>query len=1266
MRRKRLILGRAVVLLIVGGVIGLTLFLARHLSPANLQRQVRDALGQVFSAEINMQVELALESGIKLRKLRVLYKDGEPAIEIERAVLYVDKERLLQGVVEIPQVDLYGLTVRLRPDPDLDGMPGLPGILRPPEGPMKRSELPIIRVRKGTEHSRIEITDAPFVQSQRRLDFRIKSFEGRQDGVPYIVYVELEEPNLGNISVTLSYDHAEDTIASRTQLHGVDLPTVLRLAGVDVLRSPAVDVQLEEGQATGLIEWTFALQSHDDDRFRAWADLSGIAGRIGDASRAPNLDALPRLKNGKAHLVLEEGMLLLHRFEADYESPRGERGLLRLALDEQGEPETGRIPLRDGAGRQRLHFVGKNITATTDDLRLLLAPESGPQILDRYNPAGTFDFDLLLGESPQGEAVLEAVLEFRDGYLRYDGRLLDPATGKREGFPYPLDRCRGKLEVRTNVPTEYGPARELIFTGIRGYHAIRDPAPDGPKDALFVMNGHITTYQFDPSEPETVDLTIVGRNLPIDQDLHAAFAKNVNGVPYEDFEFSGMATRVGVHILRSAHEDDTTYAHYDITLKDCSIAYKPFPIHVVRVSGNVREDTLPLDPQGKRLSRLVIKNMTGELQDGGTLEAHGVLLEQPDGTSEPDLHVTGHDLELGADLRRALRSTTGAGATVTRLWNQLRPSGRVYVEARIRDLSSPELNIDLGGQVRIAGYGDAECPIEKLRGRLMLQNGVFVLEDVSGELGSSSLSLKGEMDPNGASRMEASVRGLVFDPPVRDLMGALFPGDVAALGLLEPGAESRVDLDFKAQRATADEPMVYTATAQNLLLRLRIGDRRVVLRGGSVHFAQDRITLHDLDLREGKSWVRIEHGVLNLPWRRGGKLLLDARDLKPEGHLSQIFADSAREALGDEVRIDLEDFEISMRPASRRLVLAGGIDVRRIRLPRGGEPEAIEPTGAYELSPLTIALPEQPGDPVQFFGLIRFRGVRPRTTLELTDLSGLMFVAQGTVGDGGVYIRGAMRETSMLFRGRRIEQASLDLTVDKDYIRLDDIEARFYNGTLTGTVEANIADPFAYEVDVQLRDVDLGLLTRGDMPRTERISGVLDADLLLAAPSGDPRHLSGRGHISVRDGALLDVPLLRPLFAVLRRVTPIKSRPRFNKGIVEFTMTGEQIEITRLHLSSGVNDIKASGTISVYGDLDLQIKPQVTRIIDMPGLLQTPLFAWVGKLWNKAVYEIRLEGTLSNPELITRGLPFMARERRKYTESSHPLKAQRMGLGLLP
>ncbi len=255
MRRKRLILGRAVVLLIVGAVIGLTLFLARHLSPANLKRQVREALEQVFTADIEMEVELDLESGVQLRNLRVKYKDGEAAIEIERAVLYVDKERLLQGFVEIPQVDVYGLTVRLRPDPDLGGMPGLPGILRPPEGPAKHKALPLIRVQKGTEESRIEVTDPPFVRSQRRLDFRIKSFEGRQDGAPYLVYVELEEPNLGSISVTLSYDHAEDTIASRTQLHGVDLPTVLRLAGVDVLRSPAVDVQLEKGQATGLIDY---------------------------------------------------------------------------------------------------------------------------------------------------------------------------------------------------------------------------------------------------------------------------------------------------------------------------------------------------------------------------------------------------------------------------------------------------------------------------------------------------------------------------------------------------------------------------------------------------------------------------------------------------------------------------------------------------------------------------------------------------------------------------------------------------------------------------------------------------------------------------------------------------------------------------------------------------------------------------------------------------------------------------------------------------
>ncbi|MFQ5845244.1 MAG: hypothetical protein ACE5JG_09685, partial [Planctomycetota bacterium] len=96
--------------------------------------------------------------------------------------------------------------------------------------------------------------------------------------------------------------------------------------------------------------------------------------------------------------------------------------------------------------------------------------------------------------------------------------------------------------------------------------------------------------------------------------------------------------------------------------------------------------------------------------------------------------------------------------------------------------------------------------------------------------------------------------------------------------------------------------------------------------------------------------------------------------------------------LGQDVRVDLHELEVSLRPRQDRIVLAGAVDVRRVRLREGtGGAAALEPVGAYELAPLTIAFPDRAGDPVRFFGLIRFRGVRPNISFDLRDLNGRLF-----------------------------------------------------------------------------------------------------------------------------------------------------------------------------------------------------------------------------------------------------------------------------------
>ncbi|MFQ5845243.1 MAG: hypothetical protein ACE5JG_09680, partial [Planctomycetota bacterium] len=520
---------------------------------------------------------------------------------------------------------------------------------------------------------------------------------------------------------------------------------------VDSLATPAGDLRLQSGRATeGIVTSTISLAPLKVKELYARCELRGLGGPLGGRRGAAEGEDLPRLQDGRAILLLRDGVLNLHQVRASFRSPRGERGTI------EGE---GRIPVAAGRGDTELRFSGRDITVTTRDLGLLLTEGAAPKILDRYNPAGTADFELKLSQAPGEEPALKATLEVRDGKARYDGRVVDPATGGRDGFPYPLERCTGTLEIDTGVRTDRGRARRVTFTRFRGYHPIRNPDPGGPRDARFVIDGQILSYLELPAGPEDIDLRIEARNIPIDEDLEQAFAANVHGVPYADFDASGEVKEVQIHVQAHADQDDTAYSHYDILLSDCRIAYRPFPLHARDLSGFVRVRTLPPSPDGKRLERITVERLEGTLRDGGTVAAGGTIGERPDGGSAIDLTIGFKDVVLGPDMRRALEGEGDTRAVAARMWDDLRPSGRIDAEVHLRDLSRPEVVVHLGGRVRLGGYREARCPLEGLSGRLALRQGVYHFEEVSGRLGEASVTLQGHADPGGATRVEAEAAG---------------------------------------------------------------------------------------------------------------------------------------------------------------------------------------------------------------------------------------------------------------------------------------------------------------------------------------------------------------------------------------------------------------------------------------------------------------------------------------------------------------------------
>jgi hypothetical protein len=161
--------------------------------------------------------------------------------------------------------------------------------------------------------------------------------------------------------------------------------------------------------------------------------------------------------------------------------------------------------------------------------------------------------------------------------------------------------------------------------------------------------------------------------------------------------------------------------------------------------------------------------------------------------------------------------------------------------------------------------------------------------------------------------------------------------------------------------------------------------------------------------------------------------------------------------------------------------------------------------------------------------------------------------------------------------------------------------------------------------------------------------------------------MEGQGQIRLREGQLFRVPGMRSIIATLNRVTPLQTNSRFRTAEVDFTVGGETFDVRRLHFATATNDVYCNGRVSVYGDLDLVVKPQVTRMLDLPRWINIPVLSTLLNLWHKTAYEIRLEGTIRSPNLRLRPFPFLKRKPgQPFTQSAHAGRAGRLRPGLLP
>jgi len=1257
-RRRRFTVGRAFALLILGIGIGLALFVVKGKTPQVVREEVDKFLDAHIAAPHSVaDVTIGLDTGVTLSGLRVLYPDGSPALTVEQVVLTIDQGRVLRGELVIRQVDFYGMMLRLRRDPDGDGTPSLPGIFRPAAQPGASleapGEMPLLQVHPGDNGSWVEIVDSPLLVPGTPVRLRCLRADAQADGPIYHASGSFSAEHVERLDVDLLLDPGAGTLQVQAKADHLTWQRGDEALLAADLRKGFPPVELG-GQARAEARALVDIRAFKLLSIEGHAELSHLNGVFGNVYTGQPVGLPFGVRDGQGTLTFANGRLSVKDLGAVFVSPAGTHGRLSASVD---------LAFDRVGTHLDLMIHGEGIEGSTEDLRHLLPPDVVETIVEQFLPGGTFDFDVTVSQRPAHEEKVVANLTISNGKLDYAGNL-DELTGRRFGFRYPLERCHGSFRIETHVPTARGLAETIQVKDLRAFNPISRPKPGGPRDVAVVVNGRVLIYDLpDRANREDIDISIDVTDLPIDAKLATAFASTPEGSPYEDFDLTGWAPQVNIRVQRDGFLDAKPRATYDILLDHCTISYRDFPLRIQDVQGRIfSQEQRP--HEGRPASRLLqFDHFRGRAAEGGTFEANGWVRQYDDDTEEMDLSISAERVRVGADLERALLQSAAAGTGVVDIWRSLRPTGFVGADVTLQSPGRARIEIKLD-ELTFAGYQDIDCPLSGLEGRVYYDNGTITLENVSGRIfDQATFHVGGAFREGGGFELRGEVDQLVLRHAVQRILNAVAPAASRAIGNLRLDADSAFDVILTASRVDADAPVEFACTLDDLDVRSRLFGFDLSVRGGPIVLGLDALRARDIWLRAGDGQVHLIDSCLPHDAHAQRWAVLDAWNLEPAGHISPTLGEGLRQVLGENIRANLTGFRVEYYPRERNVTLSGAVDLRRYEL-RAEELGALEPTGQIGLSPLTLRLPVREGDPIRYFGVIDANHLNLNLPINAKDLSGQVRVAEGTIGPDFT-LTGSISGGRATVFDRVLEDMSLNLTYNPRYLGLGNVDGRFYGGAFKGDVEIHLGRPGAFQVRVRAEGVQLGEMLKEDLPRSEPMSGSMAFALDVESPSGEPRHMRGEVQVRVENGQLFRVPGLRRILSVLSRVTPIKDK-RFERAEADLKIRGEEIEVEKFSFSTDLNDVRGSGTASIYGDLDLVVKPQVTRAIDLPRLLNIPVLSSILNLWHATVYEIRLEGTIDSPALRLRALPFLGKPRPRATQTPHAGRAERMRPRILP
>ncbi|MCB9849724.1 MAG: hypothetical protein H6817_03375 [Phycisphaerales bacterium] len=195
-------------------------------------------------------------------------------------------------------------------------------------------------------------------------------------------------------------------------------------------------------------------------------------------------------------------------------------------------------------------------------------------------------------------------------------------------------------------------------------------------------------------------------------------------------------------------------------------------------------------------------------------------------------------------------------------------------------------------------------------------------------------------------------------------------------------------------------------------------------------------------------------------------------------------------------------------------------------------------------------------------------------------------------------------------------------------------DGRLLSGDVHGEGTVALAQPRAFDLDWTITGIKieetLQTLDKKPGAQPQKFAGTVGSTgqtrgELVALPAS----LSGNGSLTIRDGRLVNLPIIGDILALLSKAPIVRSAEPKDQADIDFELTGEGVRIVKAKIISWIALIRGEGMIGYDQSLDLLVNAGVLgRIQDELGR--------VGELLNTitdSMVQYTVKGTIEKPKV---------------------------------